>query len=421
MNDKGSERKISAAAYIRMSGRQQDKSPAEQRAEIAKLAAAEGCHVADEHWFFDEAVTGDSTTDERSGLAALLAAAKARRFTVVLAWHTNRISREDPMDAIVFYNQLRKAGVDLHTCCEGPIDLEDFTRQLLLFVNQKGSNDFLTELSAKSVRGKIANAKLGGWNGGTAPYGMERGEFEPSGLYSTAGTEGQGPEGKPSGLAALADQRKLEAIRYAFQRFDMAHISKGKLARELQAKGYPAPSRKPWSVHHVDRLLKNPAYAGISRWGVNAWGKYYEARGEQLACSAENAKKGKQRKKPIEDAITVNSSIEGIIPVDLFQRVAKKLKQRVGKGRRGLSYSLPLSGLMFCALRQPHASPACKREEPPGGDALELSKVSMRSLQRIRAAQPDLRTSCLARRPGSGLACLEAQGNLPGPRPRCPS
>ena len=33
---------IPAAAYIRMSGRQQDKSPAEQRAEITKLAAREG-------------------------------------------------------------------------------------------------------------------------------------------------------------------------------------------------------------------------------------------------------------------------------------------------------------------------------------------------------------------------------------------
>ena len=33
---------IPAAAYIRMSGKQQDKSPAEQRAEITKLATREG-------------------------------------------------------------------------------------------------------------------------------------------------------------------------------------------------------------------------------------------------------------------------------------------------------------------------------------------------------------------------------------------
>ena len=122
-------------------------------------------------WFTDEAITGDSSTSTRPGLAALLAAAKAGKFKVVLAWHTNRISREDPMDAIVFYNQLRKAGVGLHTCCEGAIDLEDFAKQLLLFINQKASNDFLIEMSAKTLRGRIANAKAGGHNGGPAVYG----------------------------------------------------------------------------------------------------------------------------------------------------------------------------------------------------------------------------------------------------------
>ncbi len=115
---------IRAAAYVRMSGRQQDKSPAEQRAEITKLAARERCEIVE--WYTDEAITGDSSIDARPGLAALLTAAKIGRFKVVLAWHTNRLSRQDSMDAIVFYNQLRKAGVGLHTCCEGPIDLEDF-------------------------------------------------------------------------------------------------------------------------------------------------------------------------------------------------------------------------------------------------------------------------------------------------------
>ena len=63
-----------AAGYIRMSGRQQEKSPAEQRAEIAKLASREGCQVVE--WFTDEAITGDSGTDARPGLADLLAGAK---------------------------------------------------------------------------------------------------------------------------------------------------------------------------------------------------------------------------------------------------------------------------------------------------------------------------------------------------------
>ena len=161
-----------------MSGRQQDKSPAEQRAEITKLASREGFAIVE--WFTDEAITGDSSTDARPGLAALLSAAKQGKFKLVLAWHTNRVSREDPMDAIVFYNQLqsRRGTPD---CREGAIDLASFTGQLVLFVQQKGSNDFLIEMSQKTLRGRIANAKAGGHNGGPAVYAMDRGLFGPDG------------------------------------------------------------------------------------------------------------------------------------------------------------------------------------------------------------------------------------------------
>jgi hypothetical protein len=46
---------IPAAAYIRMSGQQRQKSPAEQRAEISKLATREPCAIIE--WFTDEAIT----------------------------------------------------------------------------------------------------------------------------------------------------------------------------------------------------------------------------------------------------------------------------------------------------------------------------------------------------------------------------
>ena len=340
-----------AASYIRMSGRQQDKSPAEQREEIAKLAAREGCHVAKEHWFIDEAITGDSGTDDRPGLAALLAAAKAGKFTVVLVWHTNRISREDPMDAIGFYNQLRKAGVNLHTCCEGAIDLDDFTKQLLLFVNQKGSNDYLSELSAKSLRGRVANAKKGGWNGGPAPYGMDRGEYDASGRLIRRLKAGERKSGKGSYLRLLpsTDQQKVEAVRYAFERFDTAHLSVGQLARELEAKGYPPPavSLNGWTRHHVYKLLTRCLYAGISRWGATAEGSYFHAQGDNIVSC--NQRKRKIRRKPVEDAITVNDAHEGIIPVDLFERVYRKAKATSMSKRFTANDYYPLSGLLFCA------------------------------------------------------------------------
>jgi len=337
---------IPAAAYIRMSGRQQDKSPAEQREEITKLATREGCEIVE--WFTDEAITGDSSTDARPGLAAMLSAAKNSTFKLVLAWHTNRLSREDPMDAIVFYNQLRKAGVGLHTCCEGAIDLEDFAKQLLLFINQKANNDFLIEMSAKVVRGHIANAKAGGHNGGPAIYGMDRGLFDDQGNLVRRLQPGEYVRlaGHRVHLLPCDDQAKIDAVKYAFERFANADIGLRNLARELTAKGFPSPNGKGWTHNDVRRMLRNPAYAGTSLWGVNAWGKYHQAQGEDIV-PAGNGKQRVRRQKPEQDAIAVEGAHEGIVSKDIFNRVQAKLpKSKPYRPKRKGDF--PLSGLLFC-------------------------------------------------------------------------
>jgi DNA invertase Pin-like site-specific DNA recombinase len=341
---------IPAAAYIRMSGRQQDKSPAEQRAEIGKLAAREGCQVV--AWYADEAVTGDSGTDERPGLAALLADAKARKFTTLLCWHTNRLSRQDPWDAVPTYNTLRKAGVGLITCCEGRIDLADFAKQLLLFIGQKGNHDFLREMSQKTLRGRIANAKAGGHNGGPAIYGMDRGLFGPDGKLVRRLQPGEyvRQAGHRVHLLPSTDKIKVEAVRYAFERYDQADIGLRDLAWEMEAKGFPSPRGKGWSHSNVGKMLRTKAYIGTARWGARATGKYHLACGEEIVAA--DGKQQGCRRKPEQDVIAIENAHTGIIPVALFNRVQAKLPRRqTGKPKpyqprhRG---DFPLSGLMFC-------------------------------------------------------------------------
>lgn len=336
-----------AAGYIRMSGRQQDKSPQEQKEEILKLAAKERCEVVG--WFCDEAITGDSSTDERPGLAALQAGAKAGEFSVVLAWHSNRVSREDAMDALVFYNTLRKCRIKLITCCEGSVDLDDFASQLLVFVRQKANNDFLLELSAKTLRGRIANAKAGGHNGGPAVYGMDRGLFDLKG--NLVRRLGPGEHVRQSGhrvqLLPGTDAQKIAAVRFAFHRFDEADIGVRALARELEAKSYPSPGGKGWAHYHVTRLLKTRAYIGTACWGATAWGKYYIARGDSITPSDTKARK--YRQKPQEEAIAVAGAHEGIIPVALFDRVQRKLPRDKKAYRPSRRADFPLAGLLFCA------------------------------------------------------------------------
>ncbi len=224
------------------------------------------------------------------------------------------------MDAIVFYNQLRKAGVGLHTCCEGAIDLASFTGQLVLFVQQKGSNDFLTEMSAKTLRGRIANAKAGGHNGGPAVYAMDRGLFDPAGKLVRRLQKGEyiRQAGHRVHLLPCTDQSKIDAVNYAFERYDKADIGFRDLAWELEAKGFPSPRGKGWTHHNVAHLLRTRAYVGTARWGARATGKYHIACGDEIVAA--NGK-GIVERKPEQDVIAVENAHKGIIPLDLFSRV----------------------------------------------------------------------------------------------------
>jgi DNA invertase Pin-like site-specific DNA recombinase len=335
-----------AAVYIRHSSGKQEKSPAEQRVEIDKLAARHDCQIVKR--YDDAAVTGDSHSSERPGLADLLAGAKAGAFKTVLIWHTNRLTREDPMDGIALYNVLRKAGVGLISCCEGSIDLDDFAKQLLLFIGQKGNHDYLTELSAKVLRGKLANAKEGRWNGGRANYGMERALFDPEGRLVCRLKPGEymTRPGHTVKLVPTSDPTKREAVCYAFQRFDEADLSLWALAKEMHAKGFPAPRAGGWHDRSVYNILTTRAYVGTARWNHNPGGKYNQVRAGELVSV--NGSELPAVALP-DDAVEVADAHEGFIPRDQFDRVQRKLASQKRRHASGARVEYPLTGLLVCA------------------------------------------------------------------------
>ena len=146
-------------------------------------------------------------------------------------------------------------------------------------------------------------------------------------------------------LLPCTDQAKIDAVKFAFERFDSADISFRKLARELEAKGFPRPG-EGWTQSTVGRLLRSIAYAGTSQWGATAWGKYHEAQGEDIVPTGNGKRRGR-RKKPLDDAIAVENAHEGIIPIDLFNRVQSKLPQpKPYQPKRKTDY--PLAGLIYC-------------------------------------------------------------------------
>ena len=139
------------------------------------------------------------------------------------------------------------------TCTQGKIDWHTFEGRIVYAVNQEAKNRFLEELSGKVLRGMVATAKAGGCNGGPTTYGMDRGLFGPTGDLVRRLLPGETVrmDGHRIRLLPCTDPAKIDAVHFAFNRFDQADLSIRDLARELEKKGYPSPTGKGWTHHNT--------------------------------------------------------------------------------------------------------------------------------------------------------------------------
>ncbi len=353
---------LSAAGYIRMSSGKQERSPAQQKGEILKLAKTERCRV--DLWFQDSAITGDSGPEQRPGFRDLLEAAEQGLFKVLLVENGDRIGRFDSLAGAEFYNRLRSAGIRIVTCSDGEIDLNSFEGRVVHTVRQEGRHAFLRDLSRKVTRGLIDSATAGHSTGAPPRFGMDRVLVDPSGeiVRRLAPGETVRMTGHHVRHVPTEDKDKLAALQYLFKRFDESQISYRTLAFELNDKGFPSPRGNGWGQATVSAILRNPIYRGVTRWGVRTAAQYHTNQGDSIVPIA----KGKDRiRKPIEDSIRVNGGA-GIIPARLFDRIQRKITKRYEK-RIPARADYPLSGLIYCGCcNQPMHGSAVRRKDRSG-------------------------------------------------------
>src|SRR5437773_3517118 len=241
-----------AAAYLRKSNDEGDKSAdvksvTVQRAEIDKLAAAQGWTLHESYVFADDAVSGGIALADRPGGARLLAALAARPvpFQVLIVNEQSRLGR-DMIDTQISIRDIERAGVALWACNSGRrITLTDEGSQLLAAI-EAWKDQSERKRAGTRVRNSAFQRHATGHVAGGAVYG-----------YTNVRENG-------------AVRREINEAEAVIVRRIFAETRDGRgltrIAKQLNAEGVPGP-RTAWSPTGVREILHRDLYRGVEIFG----------------------------------------------------------------------------------------------------------------------------------------------------------
>lgn len=246
-----------AASYIRCSSDSQaERSPAQQRQAIEKLADKEGYTIV--ATFEDIGISGDDT-DKRIGFHDLITAGVAGGFDTILCWDQDRLGRFDLIDAGRWISPLKEAGVKLHTVNGGITDWNNLVDQLGYLAQQMGKHQYLRDLARNVQRGHERSFADGKWTSGFAPYGFDVGDDRK----------------------LILNETEAPIVKRVFQRY-AAGDSLGEVAAWLNGIGVLTRRGNAWQRQSIRHMLANIAYRGHLQRGKLPRAKYAESAKFQL-------------------------------------------------------------------------------------------------------------------------------------------
>ncbi len=232
------------AIYARFStDRQSETSAEDQVRECRRRAEQEGWQVVD--IYTDLAITGAS--NRRPGMTAMLSAAAAGSFEIVLAEALDRIAR-DQADVATYYKRLTFAGVRIETLTEGAVNE--------LHIGLKGTMGalFLKDLADKIRRGQRGALARGRIPGGLC-YGYQ--------VVRELGVDGQIEAGR-----RRIDPGQADVVRRIMTEY-VAGRSPRAIAAGLNADGIRSARGGEWRASAIvgnrarqSGILHNPIYVG---------------------------------------------------------------------------------------------------------------------------------------------------------------
>jgi site-specific DNA recombinase len=333
---------IPAVGYVRMSSKQQDASPEQQRAEITKLAERLGYNLI--RWYFDPGITGDDTRKRKQFLRMMHDAENKRDFAVIVCWDQDRFGRFDSVEAGRWIFPLREAGIWLATVAQGVVDWNTFQGRLIYSVQQEGKHQYLIDLSRNVLRGKVASAQKGN-SASNPPFAYDRFFHDENGKPACRikyGDRFHRPKGWTMRFVLSEDSAIVATARWIWKAYVETDLGITSIARDLNRRGVDSPTGKKWSVETVEGILTNRVYTGANVFGRNRYGKYHHLgeKGETV--------EGRPQKHCTACPIITEDRHDALIDQEMFDRAQQKLASRRQKHHRTTDSPYLLSELIRC-------------------------------------------------------------------------
>ena len=239
---------VVVAIYVRVSTTEQAQegySIGEQERLLMKHCSEHGYTVY--KCYADKGISGKNITG-RPAMQELLSDAKERKFSMVISWKLNRISRS-LKDIIEINDILEKNGIQYKSITENFETQSPAGKMLFQMLAAVGELE-RNQIAENVKMGLCARARDGKWCGGQAPLG-----------YRIERTY----DGKRSDCYLSVNEQEASIVRHIFS----CHL-KGwgykRIANDLNGKGMKSKKGNLFAISTIRDILCNPTYAGYIRY-----------------------------------------------------------------------------------------------------------------------------------------------------------
>lgn len=348
------------AGYIRVSSDKQD--VARQRDSIAASGTID-------LWFEDsEGRNPRHKAAQREGFQRLLDAVERGLVQTIVVDSQDRFGVANAYEWGEFISKLNKHGCELYDAGGKHLSAKDAASVLTGTIGAIASEEEQKKIAHRNVGAKVQRAKLGEYQGGCPPHGLDvvcfgsdgrekwrtvyygfhtRKKLYPDGRSEQFNGKNNSPQKDPTDKFFLRPSivtERVDTVRQIFEWFITETISPYQIGLRLLSSGNKPSIGAQWDKRAVRAILRNPAYIGRPAWNKQGNGEFAEYVGGTIR---EVQTKTTGRKRKDGDYVMPDKPIfEPLVSPETFAIAQSKFKK--GKPRIANTAELWLRPFLIC-------------------------------------------------------------------------